>query len=119
VPAMRKDFLVDSYQLLEARAAGAGGVLVVLRMLPREQIETLIDHALRLGLFVLLEAFDEQDIAFAHELIGARADRQPAADRVQPVNRRAEQASNRTIRTLSADVSKQPLLLVGVNCRDL
>ena len=33
VPAMRKDFLVDPYQVLEARAAGAGGVLVILRML--------------------------------------------------------------------------------------
>src|SRR5580704_4649739 len=35
VPAMRKDFLVDPYQVLEARVAGAGGVLVILRMLPR------------------------------------------------------------------------------------
>ncbi len=33
VPAMRKDFLVDPYQVLEARAAGAGGVLVIVRML--------------------------------------------------------------------------------------
>ena len=35
VPAMRKDFLVDPYQVVEARAAGAGGVLLILRMLPR------------------------------------------------------------------------------------
>ena len=35
VPAMRKDFLVDPYQVLEARLAGAGGVLVILRMLAR------------------------------------------------------------------------------------
>ena len=33
VPAMRKDFLVDPYQVYEARAAGAGGVLIILRML--------------------------------------------------------------------------------------
>ena len=38
VPAMRKDFLVDPYQVLEARAAGAGGVLVIVRMLSRERI---------------------------------------------------------------------------------
>ena len=38
VPAMRKDFLVDPYQVLEARAAGAGGVLVILRMLPRARM---------------------------------------------------------------------------------
>ncbi|HWY93764.1 MAG TPA: hypothetical protein VNX69_01160, partial [Steroidobacteraceae bacterium] len=38
VPAMRKDFLVDPYQVLEARAAGAGGVLVIVRMLSRSQM---------------------------------------------------------------------------------
>jgi indole-3-glycerol phosphate synthase len=72
VPAMRKDFLVDPYQVFEARAAGAGGVLVILRMLPREDTRALIDCALALGLFVLLEAFDARDIALLHELLGAR-----------------------------------------------
>ncbi|HPF26398.1 MAG TPA: indole-3-glycerol-phosphate synthase [Steroidobacteraceae bacterium] len=72
VPAMRKDFLVDSYQVLEARAAGAGGVLVILRMLPRPQLEQLVDTALAHRLFVLLEAFDEADIALAQSLVAAR-----------------------------------------------
>ena len=43
VPAMRKDFLVDPYQVLEARAAGAGGVLVIVRMLSRASAEALLD----------------------------------------------------------------------------
>ena len=51
VPAMRKDFLVDPYQVIEARAAGAGGVLVILRMLPRGELEALIEQALELNLF--------------------------------------------------------------------
>ncbi|MBK7251550.1 MAG: indole-3-glycerol-phosphate synthase [Gammaproteobacteria bacterium] len=72
VPAMRKDFLVDPYQVLEARLAGAGGVLVILRMLPRPELEALIDAALGQGLFALLEAFDEADIELAHELVEAR-----------------------------------------------
>jgi indole-3-glycerol phosphate synthase len=72
VPAMRKDFLVDSYQVLEGRAAGAGGVLAILRMLPRGELEALVDTALEFGMFVLLEAFDEPDIALAHELLDAR-----------------------------------------------
>jgi indole-3-glycerol phosphate synthase len=71
VPAMRKDFLVDPYQVLEARAAGAGGVLVILRMLPRAQTEALIAAAHDLGLFVLLEAFDEADIELMEELAAA------------------------------------------------
>lgn len=71
VPAMRKDFLVDLYQVAEARAAGAGGVLVILRMLPRAELEAVLETARQLKLFALLEAFDERDIELAHELIEA------------------------------------------------
>jgi indole-3-glycerol phosphate synthase len=72
VPAMRKDFLVDPYQVLEARASGAGGVLVILRMLARPVLEALVDQALALRMFVLLEAFDEADAELAHALVEAR-----------------------------------------------
>ena len=70
VPSMRKDFLVDPYQVLEARAAGAGGVLVILRMLPRAGVGALLDCARKLGLFVLLEAFDATDLEAMHEFVG-------------------------------------------------
>jgi len=73
VPVMRKDFLVDPYQVLEARVAGAGGVLVILRLLSRAATETLIDCARSCGLFVLLEAFDASDLELMHELVAARA----------------------------------------------
>jgi indole-3-glycerol phosphate synthase len=69
VPAMRKDFLVDPYQVLEARAAGAGGVLVIVRMLSRARAEALLDTAAELGLFVLLEAFDAADLEQARHLL--------------------------------------------------
>jgi indole-3-glycerol phosphate synthase len=62
VPAMRKDFLVDAYQVIEARAAGAGGVLAILRMLSEEELEAFVRQARALDLFVLLEAFDERDL---------------------------------------------------------
>jgi indole-3-glycerol phosphate synthase len=74
VPAMRKDFLVDAYQVLEGRVAGAGGVLAIIRMLQRSQLEQLIDAALELEMFVLLEAFDTPDIGIAHELVDSRRD---------------------------------------------
>lgn len=89
IPAMRKDFLVDPYQVAEARAAGAGGVLIILRMLAREELQALMAEAERLGLFVLLEAFDEADIEVAHELVAGYRE------------------------------SPNPTVLVGVNCRDL
>jgi indole-3-glycerol phosphate synthase len=72
VPSMRKDFLVDGYQALEGRAAGAGGVLAILRMLPRDALDELIDTALGLDMFVLLETFDLADIELAHALVDAR-----------------------------------------------
>jgi indole-3-glycerol phosphate synthase len=68
-----KDFLVDGYQVLEGRAAGAGGVLAIIRMLPRAALEPLIDTALALRMFVLLEAFDEADLELAASLVDARA----------------------------------------------
>jgi indole-3-glycerol phosphate synthase len=61
-PVMRKDFLTDPYQVLEARAAGAGGVLVILAMLDDATVRSLVDCAQRCGMFVLLEAFDRADL---------------------------------------------------------
>jgi anthranilate phosphoribosyltransferase len=62
VPVMRKDFLVDPYQVFEARAAGAGGVLLILRILDRATLGSCIRAAAECGIFVLLEAFDEADL---------------------------------------------------------
>lgn len=73
IPAMRKDFLVDPYQILEARAAGAGGVLVILRMLSRDEIEALLACARAHALFALLEAFDAHDLERMHQLVAAHA----------------------------------------------
>jgi indole-3-glycerol phosphate synthase len=69
IPIMRKDFLVDAYQVYEARVAGAGGVLIILRMLRRAELEQLIEAAAQLGLFALLEAFDDTDLKLAGELV--------------------------------------------------
>ena len=69
VPAMRKDFLVDAYQVIEARMAGAGGVLAILRMLSEPELEALVQQARALELFVLLEAFDERDLERLHGVL--------------------------------------------------
>jgi indole-3-glycerol phosphate synthase len=69
IPVMRKDFLVDPYQAYEARVAGAGGILVILRMLTAAAAQALLDAATALGLFVLLEAFDAADLARAANLV--------------------------------------------------
>jgi indole-3-glycerol phosphate synthase len=76
VPVMRKDFLVDPYQVYEARAAGAGGVLLILRMLPASTQRAMLEACAALGMFALLEAFDEADLVLAAERVveqGAKA----------------------------------------------
>ena len=69
IPAMRKDFLVDAYQVAEARLAGAGGVLAILRMLSDAELESLVQQARALELFVLLETFDERDLERLHGVL--------------------------------------------------
>ncbi len=75
VPAMRKDFIVDPYQVLEARACGAGGVLLIVRMVERDRLGALLDEAAAQGLFVLLEAFDAADLQLASALAREREGR--------------------------------------------
>lgn len=79
-PVMRKDFLVDPVQLAEARIAGASGVLLVVRMLDDAALDEMTRVAASLGLFVLLEAFDEADLA--------RMPRQPHGPTLVGVNAR-------------------------------
>lgn len=62
VPVMRKDFLVDPVQIREAKSAGASGVLLIAAMLDDHDLVNMLDSAFDLGLFVLLESFDNTDL---------------------------------------------------------
>ncbi len=59
VPLLRKDFIVDAYQLLEARVAGADAVLLIVAALEQPELEMLHRAAEALGLAVLVEVHDE------------------------------------------------------------
>jgi len=73
IPVMRKDFLTDPYQVYEARAAGAGGVLVIAAMLTDAEMTALVAAAQACALFVLLEAFDADDLRRIGRLVTATA----------------------------------------------
>lgn len=75
VPVMRKDFLATGYQVYEARAHGASGVLLVVRMVSDDALRGMIDAAGECGLFVLLEAFDRQDFERIRVALDARSRR--------------------------------------------
>ncbi len=61
---------MDRYQVIEARLAGAGGVLAILRMLAEPELDRLVEQARALELFVLLETFDERDLERLDGLLG-------------------------------------------------
>lgn len=58
VPAIRKDFVVDPYQVWEARRAGAAAVLLIVAALGEEQLRELLSEATAAGLDVLVEVHD-------------------------------------------------------------
>jgi indole-3-glycerol phosphate synthase len=58
LPLLRKDFLLDRYQLLEARAAGADAVLLIAEILDDEALPRLLRQAGELGLQALVELYD-------------------------------------------------------------
>jgi len=64
-PLLRKDFILDPYQLLEARAAGADAVLLIVAALDDATLGHLIGQALALGLTPLVEVHNREELARA------------------------------------------------------
>lgn len=68
LPLLRKDFMIDPYQLFEARVAGADAVLLIAAALTDDQLRELSTVAAELGLDTLLEVHDQQELNRALEL---------------------------------------------------
>jgi indole-3-glycerol phosphate synthase len=98
VPLLRKDFIVSEYQLLEAKAAGADAVLLIVAALRPAELKVLHDHAVRHGLDALVEVHDARELAIAID-VGAR---------IVGVN-------NRNLRTLEVDVHASEELITQIS----
>jgi indole-3-glycerol phosphate synthase len=66
-PLLRKDFILAEEQILEARAAGASAVLLIVRALPSARLRALRDFAAQAGLAALVEAHTADEVARALE----------------------------------------------------
>jgi indole-3-glycerol phosphate synthase len=93
LPLLRKDFLVDPYQLHEARAAGADAVLLIVAALDPDELAALHRQATELGLDALVEVHDLSEVEVA---LGAGA-------RIVGVN-------NRDLRDFSVDIGRTAAL---------
>lgn len=98
VPVMRKDFLTDVRQVVEARAHGASGVLLIVAILDDGALESMLDCAYDHGLFVLLESFDEVDLARSSALLSNRRHAERAA-----ANQLLVGINTRNLRSLDVD----------------
>lgn len=65
LPVIRKDFIIDPYQIYEARAMGADCILLIVSALSKELLFSLYDVALSLNLDVLIEVHDAEELATA------------------------------------------------------
>ena len=96
-PLLRKDFIVSEYQLFEARAAGADAVLLIVAALSSQALQALAGRAASLGLDVLVEVHDAQELTIAID----------AGATIVGVN-------NRNLRTLAVDVRASEDLMAGM-----
>jgi indole-3-glycerol phosphate synthase len=71
VPILRKDFIIDPYQLLEAKAFGADAILLIVAALDKEQLQSLLNRTYELGLEALVEVHSADEMKIAVD-VGAK-----------------------------------------------
>ncbi len=105
LPVMRKDFLVKPVQVLEARAAGASGVLLIAALLSDQQLGNMLACAFEHSMFVLLESFDRSDLKRSAKLLRNEQHLERAGE-----HRLLFGINTRNLRTLEVDRSRLPSL---------
>jgi indole-3-glycerol phosphate synthase len=68
IPVLRKDFIIDPYQIHEARCLGADCILLIVSILDKIRLQQFSDLAITLGMDVLVEVHDEEELELALEI---------------------------------------------------
>ena len=71
IPVLRKDFIIDEFQIVEAKSIGADIILLIASNLEIKQCLTLAKFAKNLGLNVLLEVHNKEELKFINEFVDA------------------------------------------------
>ncbi len=69
IPILRKDFIIDEYQIVEAKAYGADVILLIAACLEKEQAKHLAKKAKNLGMEVLMEIHNEKELEIVNEFV--------------------------------------------------
>jgi len=67
MPILRKDFIIDAYQVYESKVIGADAILLIMSILTKEQLVSYIDIATKIGLECLVEVHDIEELEIALE----------------------------------------------------
>lgn len=94
LPILRKDFLLDPLQVVETSATPASALLLIVRMLPGDALQTMLDEAVEAGLEAVVEVFDQADL-----------------DRAKDAGARLIQVNNRDLDTLAVDLATSRSLI--------
>ncbi|HLX11858.1 MAG TPA: indole-3-glycerol phosphate synthase TrpC [Bacteroidota bacterium] len=89
IPVLRKEFIIDEYQVIEAKAHGADAILLIAAILERSQLVELYSAAHETGLECLVELYDESEI-----------------DRIDFDKMKLVGINNRNLRTLEIDITR-------------
>lgn len=87
IPVLRKDFILDTYQLYQARAVGADAVLLIAECLEQNRLQSLFEKSLQLGMMPLIEIYEPDNL-----------------NRVLHLGARLIGVNNRNLRTLQVDL---------------
>jgi indole-3-glycerol phosphate synthase len=102
LPILRKEFIIDDYQVIESRALGADCILLIVAALPAEQMRALAQLARQLGMAVLVEVHDKAELVTALTI----------DDALIGIN-------NRDLRTFKTDISTSVALAAGIDASRL